>query len=142
MNIKKLASKIILAAESYSHGCLMAPVPEIIYEEIKEISRSIPIEDLALEQNNTIHGIESRPHITIMYGTDGDNSYELIKNIFKKPLRIKLTNIIEYFDNDASVAHIKIDSPDLIELNKKLTEIFPFKNPKYSVYKPHMTLAY
>jgi hypothetical protein len=140
--IQKLAFQI-LAAAGYSHGCLMAPVPEIVYEEIKEISTSIPLQDLVIGQENTIHGIESRPHITIMYGIDDVDAAEKIKNIFKKPMKIKLTKRINYFDNDdASVAYVEVESKDLVDMNKKLAKMFPFKNKKYDEYIPHMAIAY
>jgi 2'-5' RNA ligase len=138
-NLTKIA-KLILS--EYSQGCLMAPVPEDVYEKIKEVSQDIPLNILQIDKENTIHGIESRPHITIMYGVgDDNNAIEKIKNIFSKPIKIKITNKIDYFDNEDTVAYFKIESDDLMKMNASLQKVFPFKSD-YDKYIPHMCIAY
>lgn len=129
--------------EGYEHGCLMAPVPDEVYEKIKYISTKIHTEDLMLDQENTIHGIESHPHITIMYGIDtAERAVFILRKLFTRPLRINITKDIEYFDNDDNtVAYLKIKSKDLEDLNKKCRQQFPFDS-KHDEYIPHLTLAY
>ena len=87
-------------------------------------------------------GREDDIHITLKYGVCTEN-LEVIKSLLssEKPVKAKLGKI-GFFkpEKEHDVVIIKIDSPDLEKLNKKvddsLNTITTFK------YKPHCTIAY
>jgi 2'-5' RNA ligase len=140
--MKYKISAVLLKDAQYSKGCLMIPVPKEVRDYVlKEIAPNIPFQDLNTEQNETLFGIEPETHITLLYGPEGDVKPALAKH-FTKPITIKTTGKIGYFDNeDASVAYLAVESPDLAELHYKLRDELP-NNQREGDYVPHITIAY
>lgn len=120
-------------------GCIMLSVPM----RMDALSVAIDPADL-FEPDNEDHGIPKNPHVTILYGLYDqmipDRTVEQIM-LGVKPIVIKfgLTSVFENPDYD--VVNISIISPDLHELNARLTEL-PHDSTYYPTYKPHLTLAY
>jgi len=128
------------SGNNYEYGCLM------LYVDVKNwhgISQSINHEDL-YKPEETRYGIETDPHITILYGIHKDvDDYsvkELFKNLGKSNFDIKINGIDCFFNKDYDVLKFNIDSKKLHELNR-LAKSLPNTN-EYPEYKPHMTIAY
>jgi len=132
--------------EIYSHGALMAAVPEDLSTTIlKRIVPEIPIKNLRTEEQT--HGIETESHITVLYGAGDDLSFEQTKDIiqkcFKKPLKLKSAEDIDYFEHeDGNVAIIRIESEDLHQLRQELEKNGLKNASEFKAYNPHITIAY
>lgn len=121
-------------------GCLMMDFDIKKWDIIKKI---INPDDVYNEEG---YGVESKPHVTVLYGFDDEvNGDEVIKSV-KEVIDIDEieveTNKISIFENDKfDVVKLDINSEKLHELNEKLSEEFPNKKT-FPVYHPHMTIAY
>jgi 2'-5' RNA ligase len=93
--------------------------------------------------NKEGHGRETDTHITLMYGICSDDP-SIIKKIVngEKPIKATLGKI-GFFkpDDKTNVVIIKVDSPDLEKLNKKINKILNVETT-FDDYKPHCTIAY
>jgi len=102
---------------------------------IQAVAQHIAPEDLADQ------GIEKRPHITIRHGLHTENPDDVAKVIADEGHVAVTGGALEVFKTpEADVLVQRVDSPDLVRLNKKLdalpnTQTFPD-------YKPHITIAY
>ena len=101
----------------------------------------IYIPEVALDP---IKGIEIESHVTCRYGIISDFYSDVIPALrgFKK-INIKLGTISIFENPDKpDVLKIEVTSPDLIELNKRIGEITECIDTGYSMYNPHITIAY
>jgi len=124
----------------YEYGCLM------LYVDIpnwSELTKDILEEDL-FEKDNERYGIETEPHITILYGVHSDVPDEKVENLFKGidkgDFDIKVISKNCFFNKDYDVLKLDISSEKLNQLNK-LGKTLPHTDT-YPTYKPHMTIAY
>jgi len=92
------------------------------------------------------YGVETKPHVTILYGFDlskvnSDDVFKLFKDNFSLD-KIKLsTKKISLFENkEFDVVKFDIDSDDLAKMNKVVSKL-PNEND-FPIYHPHMTIAY
>ena len=132
-------------ADEHKYGAIMVPVPKEIRDLIlKDLTTQIPFEDLATDEKGTMFGVEPDSHITILYGlTDLDESKAALKKFFTKPLIMKTTGAIKYFDNDNSVAWLEIESEDLEKLHTDLSYLSEVPDDKKKKeFIPHCTIAY
>jgi hypothetical protein len=100
--------------------------------EIKKIQESIcPCEIYDLEPG---HGLETEPHITVLYGLHVQQAKSIVNKIDLRPVSFKIKNI-SLFENDKfDVLKFGIESKDLHELNKEVCENFErFSAANYSV---------
>lgn len=141
MEIKNYQS--FLEAKSgklYRYGCVM------VYLDIPNwdsIVSHINSEDLYKPEEKRF-GLETDPHVTILYGLHSDVSDEDVFNVFKN---IKASDIsldvdgIDCFENkDFDVIKMNVKSDTLNLLNKELSKL-PHTTD-YPDYKPHITIAY
>lgn len=128
-------AEFLRVSEYYNEACVMIKLPPEIEQYVGGITSQIDESQL----NKDAGGIESNPHITVLYGVEDDCP---IRKYFKKPITIQTDDKITYFDNDASVAKIAIvNSPELNALHDELKEN-ENNLDKWPVYQPHITLAY
>ena len=128
------------SGDLYDYGCVM------IYPRVsnwKEITSMIDEDDIYHPEDPT-YGIETNPHVTLLYGLHNTVTKEDIENVIDK-FRNKTIDIqidgIGKFDNDEySVVKFNAVSPILFEINKELTKL-PHTTD-YPDYKPHMTISY
>lgn len=121
-------------------GCLMA------FADINNwnnITSMINVDDVYDEPG---FGIETEPHISVLYGIDNKISSEEVFDLIKNnenlsPIKL-ITNKISAFENDMfDVVKFDIKSDRILELNKLITNNLPYKS-SYPEYHPHMTIAY
>lgn len=132
--------------EDKEYGCVMA---QIKYSNWKDKILSIIDEkDLYTEEDDSSYGLESEPHITILYGIHSDEVKpneikEFIKEYDINKFELKLSDISLFENEKYDVVKFDIDDKDniLTDFNKTLTEKYPFTN-KFKDYHPHSTIAY
>lgn len=122
------------------YGCLM------LYFNIKKwnnITSIINKDDLYKVDDE--YGIETEPHITILYGfhkkVTADDIFSLYKNNFKlKPIEVKVNGISIFKNKEFDVVKLDVESKILTKLNdimKKLPN-----TSTYPEYHPHITIGY
>ena len=121
----------------HKYACVLATInmPEIV----KWTKEHVDQDDFYTEEAD--HGLETEPHVTILYGLHRDDIRE-IKSIidFIRPFQITLGEINKFENNqNFDVLKIQIHSEKLHAINKKFKSL-PYTS-KYD-YNPHCTLAY
>ena len=132
-----------LSLETTKRGevsCLMAPLSES--PEIKALQDLIP-EDALYKPNNPQYGRKKHPHITVLFGIVTEETepvQELVRD--KGPIKITFEKKLSIFTkDDYDVVKVGVESKQLSEMNKALTENLEVEND-YPDYKPHLTVAY
>lgn len=136
--------KATIKTAKYDNGCIMVPVPhELASDIVKDVASQIPVDDLNTDQNETLNGIETDTHITLLYGCEPNpENIAVINDYFQDPITVKISGEVDYFDNDdASVAILPVQSPELQALHDVLRSELPNKQ-REGAYKPHITICY
>ena len=139
MKIKKY-TQFLNESVQYKLGCVMMEVP---ISNWKEITSTINQEDI-YEVEGENYGIQSNPHVTILYGLHKEVSLDQIKSVFEdidEDIDIKIEGIGVFENENFDVVKFNVvPNVTLQNLNNKLSE-FPNSN-EYPEYKPHITIAY
>lgn len=90
-------------------------------------------------------GLETEPHITILYGfhnnVNADKVFDKYKENFNlKPIKIKTTKISIFETDEYDVVKIDVESKILSEMNSVMREL-P-STVTFPKYHPHITIAY
>jgi 2'-5' RNA ligase len=139
MKIKKY-TQFLNESVQYKLGCVMMEVPISNWEEI---TSTINQEDI-YEVEGENYGIQSNPHVTILYGLHEGVTLDEVKSVFEglnESIDIKIEGIGVFENENFDVVKFNVvPSGTLQNLNNKLSE-FPNSN-EYPEYKPHITLCY
>ncbi len=125
----------------HKYGCVMAPVPEEVRNQIVRWSASIADVHLAEE------GREKDSHVTIKYGfvDSSPKTIQQLRGLLANlgAIKVQLADSLSVFPDtgDGEVLKIGVSSAGLRELNSRLSHYFPCVD-KHPVYKPHLTVAY
>ena len=124
----------------YKYGCVML---ELNIQNWDELTKSIDPNDVYLPEDPS-HGIETDPHVTILYGLHRGVTPEQVKSVFDNfhgeiHVEVDGVGIFENEEFDVVKLNVKADGA-LQELHDKLKE-FP-NSDEYPVYKPHITISY
>lgn len=114
--------------------------PQDVYRELPQVRNSF---GMVTDDPDEEYGLESRPHITVLYGLEDEASFFNARRemVEMPPIKFKFGKISSFrTDPDNDVLIVEIISPDLHKMNAYLRQ-FPFTN-KYPEYKPHMTISY
>lgn len=124
----------------YEYGCVM------IYFKIpnwESIVSKIETKDL-YDPHSGRHGLETQPHITVLYGLHSEVNEqqieEALSGISDKDIDIEIDGINFFENKDFDVVKMNIKSDVLHEMNRRLSGL-PHTTD-YPEYKPHMTVAY
>jgi 2'-5' RNA ligase len=115
-------------------------LPEYLASRVRRFAAGIP-DDMIAED-----GREDTPHITIKYGLHTNDS-EVVAKVLdgQKPISVSFgkTSIFAGSESgeDFDVLKIEVYSPDLVELNKLLSERLDHTTT-HPVYTPHVTIAF
>lgn len=121
-----------------SYACLMLDCSNV-KAKFKELQKDIDKDDLYTEEEG--HGMETDPHITVLYGIHEQESKKVKEQLELSPVEYTLTGL-SLFENDKfDVLKFTVRSPDLKKLNKQCTKTLEYTN-SYPEYIPHMTVAY
>jgi hypothetical protein len=124
---------------TYNYGCLMVNVDEMGWDGF--IKETVNDEDLYTEGDD--YGIETEPHITVLYGFHKDIDMKKLKELLFPLSELEITSSkISIFENEKyDVLKYDIDSDKLFELNDLMTENFEYTTD-FPDYHPHVTIAY
>ena len=124
----------------YEYGCLMLYVKIPNWSEFTNQIQS----SYLYEPQNERYGLETEPHITILYGIHKDvkdeDVLETFSGINEKEFDLKLVGIDCFKNKDYDVLKINVRSEKLNELNN-IAKSLPHTDT-YPDYKPHLTIAY
>jgi len=138
MKFQQLYDFISEGSADRSYSCLMLDLSFLASDMLKLQEEICPCEVYDLEPG---HGLETEPHVTILYGLHTQQLKSIQNKINFKPVKFKIKDI-SLFENDTyDVLKLGIESKDLNELNREVCSKFEFTN-KYPDYKPHCTIAY
>ena len=86
-------------------------------------------------------GREDEPHVTVLFGLNDDNVEEVKSRVAKfGRVEVKVGEIDCFEAPDYDVVMLRVDSSDLLRLNKTLATLD--HTSTHSKYQPHITLAY
>ncbi len=132
--LKNRNTKINETAGPHKFGCIMGYIEDAMPE--------IEVDESKL-YNPFTHGIETEPHVTMLYGilpdVDPEEVFEFLRCL-KMP-KIKLSEISLFENDEFDVVKYDVESEELFTMNKLCTMLFPFEN-KFPEYHPHVTIAY
>ena len=125
-----------------SYGCVMI---YINFDDFKGIQRKIEVDDIYIDPEDDSFGLESQPHVTLLYGLNKSVKDSEIKNIISSidfsDITIELTKICLFEIDGYDVLKFDVgDNETLVDANKQLKKL-PFTND-YPKFQPHMTIAY
>ena len=127
--------------DAYSYGCAMV---YFSFPEMEEIHSMIDEEDIYTEEEDRTYGLEDEPHVTLLYGLHSKEikDQDVMDVCSKREIvDIKLYNASLFENKDYDVLKFDADNNILFQINKDLTESFPFTTD-YPDYHPHSTIAY
>ena len=124
----------------YEYGCLMLYVKFPNWDEfVGDINK-----DELYEPNNERYGIETEPHITILYGihkeVDDEQVMAMFSDIKESDFDLEVNGLDCFYNKDYDVLKMDIKSEKLNELNN-LAKKLP-NTSTYPDYRPHITVAY
>ena len=139
MKIKKY-TQFLNESVKYKLGCVMM---EVSVSNWEEITSSIDKEDI-YEVEGENYGIQSNPHVTILYGLHEEVSLDQIKSVFedlKGGIDISIEGIGVFENEKFDVVKFNVVPIGALQnLHDKLSEL-PNTN-EYPKYEPHITIAY
>jgi 2'-5' RNA ligase len=112
------------------------------FPEIKKIHKLINPNDVYEDESDDSYGLETDPHVTLLYGLHDNVSNEDIKKVIQKINfgSCEINNISIFENEEYDVLKYNVHGDGLIEANIQLRR-FPNTN-EYSKYQPHLTVAY
>lgn len=133
------AKRRLLASTERSSdlGCIMVEMPEAVCRMVQDEQARISPESLRDE------GLETWPHITLLYGVVGASPREVIDSVRRIDQFEVTFGGVSTFDQPTGVSVLKVDieSPAILKANERLKAALPVQET-YPTYIPHMTLAY
>lgn len=128
--------------EAYSYGCLMVTLPEPLAEKVRGFGASIPDGRLFRGNEDAPGGRVEKVHITVKYGLLTDDPEEMeavVEDV--EPFPVTLGRSGAFYNKDAVVLKIGVESKGLVALNRKVCLMLNHTNT-YPDYRPHVTVAY
>lgn len=135
IKLKKLLKEI--KTGPYEYGCVM-----LYFDfDLDPFTSYIPKEDLYNDESDK-YGIETEPHVTLLYGLHSNITPQIIQQILDNIHfgDITLQNISAFTNADYDVLKFEANGDGLFEANTILKKL-PNSN-EYDEYHPHMTIAY
>lgn len=122
-----------------NYGCVMLYLD---FPEVNKIHDMINPNDIYEDPADDSFGLETEPHVTILFGLHSEVSTEDIENSLKKFTfgSCRLTNASTFDGPPYDVLKYDIDGDGLYEANIELQK-FPYTSD-FPEYHPHLTIAY
>lgn len=121
-----------------SYACLMLDCYDF-KDYLTGIQKQIEDDDLYTEEEG--HGLETEPHITVLYGIHEQDPKVVKSQLDLGPAEYTLTGLSLFENDDYDVLKCTVKSKDLKAFNKQCTDNLEYTN-KFPDYIPHMTVAY
>jgi len=129
---------------TYEYGCVMLYTD---FPKMEDLHAQIKREDVYINPDDSSFGLETEPHITLLYGLHDGVSVEEINNVVKNHQFGELiAHNVSMFDNpkyDVLKFDIRYpsNSEDFLHKCNQDLKKFPFTT-QFPDYHPHMTIAY
>jgi 2'-5' RNA ligase len=134
-----LTETLLLERENVSKGCAMIFFKPSV---LKQLQDKIEEDDLYIKDGD--FGLETEPHVTLLYGFINDpDPKDIINHIeeYDIPEHLSLDGI-SLFENEYDVLKIDMKKEGfLTDVNKSLRKDFEYEND-YDDFHPHCTIAY
>ena len=137
--MKTIKDFITEKKSNYDFSCAMLYLD---FPEMSELHSQIEKEDVYVDPQDSTFGLETEPHVTLLYGLHSNVGLDKVEPIVCEPTysTVKAHNA-SLFENDKyDVLKFDIKGDQLAEVNSKLKQ-FPFTSD-FPDYHPHMTVAY
>lgn len=125
--------------KKYDYNCLMIYYKILNWEEI--IKSLVDFDDVYDPDGE--YGIESDPHLTILYGLHEDVSVDDVKSLCEPLSEYKTVigkiNVFECEGYDVLKFDVQCDTA--VITNERLTDVFNYTSD-FDKYVPHITIAY
>jgi len=124
----------------YKYGCVMI---ELNISNWDELTDSIDSNDVYLPEDPS-KGIETNPHVTLLFGIESNVSTEEVKKVFDnyhEEIHVEIDGVGVFENPEFDVVKLNV-IPDgaLQHLHDELKKL-P-NSDKFDIYQPHITLAY
>lgn len=126
-------------SRNFSYGCVMVNPRVSRWGNLTSIIDPNDVYDT----DDGEFGIETTPHITVLYGLEPSVQPKHVQKAlmkFNKPIDFKLSSISCFENGEYDVLKFDVESEMLEKMNKAL-KILPHTST-HPVYHPHMTIAY
>jgi 2'-5' RNA ligase len=125
----------MLESKKYEYGCSML---HFDFPEMKIIQDEIDKDDLHEEKG----GLETDPHVTLLYGLHSDEIEDgIVLDQSSKGIKsMGLGNLSLFENGEFDVLKFDVEAPFLYSINKELSKL-PHTT-EYPDYHPHCTIAY
>lgn len=132
----------IIEAVRFEYGCVMAIIEESFSKKILSINKHLIPDNILYHEKGEVYGREIEPHVTIKFGLTKDYSKEDMEKVvsYIHPFKVNLLKIDIFSNEKFDVVKINVESEELNKLNKLFSKL-PNED-EYSIYHPHITLAY
>ncbi len=130
-------------AQKQTYGCIMIEgnIPNWEEYHLDGINK----DDVFIKPNDDSYGLETQPHITIVYGIHEDEiDPEVVCSVIEKnmkPLKFTITNVDIFENKEYDV--VKYNVPVTPKLKEYRNIFLQFPNTQmFPEYNPHITIAY
>jgi 2'-5' RNA ligase len=141
MRVKKYI-QFVKESTGYKLGCVMIEVPVSNWNEIT----SIIYKDDLYEVEGEKYGIQTNPHLTLLYGLKPNITKEQIEQVLEKSvdgekIEIEIENIGLFENENFDVVKFNIKKTEQLQKLFDYLSQLPNENT-FPDYNPHMTIAY
>lgn len=128
----------------YPYSSALINLPSILADQVMRWGRDMIREkDIYSPPNDFIHGREDEMHITLLYGIHSQAPEETQSILSgQSPFMVRLGRVSIFTTNEEfDVVKVEAISSSLFYFNQLLKTKLP-NTPNYTVYRPHVTIAY
>lgn len=135
------------AKEEFDYSSTQLDLPVEVAQEIKDFGKKIPdtelVKDPTANYDAQKTGLETDPHITVLYGLDTTNEAD-VRSIVESsgPIEVTLGDVSIFENEDYDVVKVGVEGEALNALNKQLDEALKTPGKTFDEYQPHVTIAY
>ncbi len=127
--------------KKYEYGCVMI---DYNFSNWSELLESIDHDDIYQVEGKS-YGLQTRPHLTLLYGIHEEVTDEDILKCFEgfveDDFKVEINGVSIFENSEFDVVKLEVvKTPKLEEINQRLSKL-PNSN-QFPEYKPHITLAY
>lgn len=119
-------------------------LPEQTAQSVKTFADQIPTEELSIDTETGEGGVETQPHITVLYGIDNKTQENKVAELLQgvPPIEVELGNV-SIFENDTQdILKVEVKSDQLAQVNEVLSKNLDTPGQTFDTYTPHVTIAY
>lgn len=128
------------SGDLYKYGCAMI---QLNISNWDELTSSIDPDDVYLPDDPS-HGVETNPHLTLLYGINPEVTNDQVKSVidnFNEEIQVEINGVGIFENKDFDVVKLNVvPSGPIQHIHDELSKL-P-NSDQYPKYVPHITLAY